>query len=224
MLNTLRGRFILSHILPLLIVIPLMGIAIIYLVETQFLLPSLLAELKGDALLLSRIAAQDLEIWNDPTYAQKLLSQASFRTDGRLMLLDSDGTLIASSDPADASLIGTLIEHPGLATAMQGQVVTQLRYSQTQGDDVADALAPVVSPDGQILGFIRLSYHYYSFTDQLYQLRYLLTGILIVALLLGTVLGVTLAINVGAPVQQVTDAVYALANGERSEALPEMGA
>ena len=45
MLNTLRGRFILSHILPLLIVIPLMGIAIIYLVETQFLLPSLLAEL-----------------------------------------------------------------------------------------------------------------------------------------------------------------------------------
>ena len=57
MLNTLRGRFILSHILPLLIVIPLMGIAIIYLVETQFLLPSMLAELKGDALLLSRIAA-----------------------------------------------------------------------------------------------------------------------------------------------------------------------
>ena len=224
MLNTLRGRFILSHILPLLIVIPLMGIAIIYLIETQFLIPSLLAELKGDALLLSQIAAQDLEIWDDPTYAQKLLSQASFRNDGRLMLLDSDGTLIASSDPADANLIGTQIEHPGLASAKQGQVVTQLRYSQAQGDDVADALAPVVAPNGQILGFVRLSYHYYSFTDQLYQLRYLLTGILIVALLLGTILGVTLAVNVGAPVQQVTDAVYALANGESSEALPEMGA
>jgi two-component system sensor histidine kinase BaeS len=224
MLNTLRGRFILSHILPLLIVIPLMGIAIIYLIETQFLLPSLTAELKGDALLLSRIAAQEPELWNDPAYAQNLLSQASFRNDGRLMLLNSDGTLIASSDPADASLIGTQIEHPGLAAAMQGQVVTQLRYSQAQGDDVADALAPVISPDGQILGFIRLSYHYYSFTDQLYQLRYLLTGILIAALLLGTVLGVTLAVNVGAPVEQVTDAVYALANGEGSDFLPEMGA
>lgn len=224
MLNTLRGRFILSHILPLLIVIPLMGIAIIYLVETQFLLPSMLAELRGDALLLSRIAAQDLEIWDDPAYAQKLLSQASFRNDGRLLLLDTNGTLIASSDPADASLIGTPIEHPGLASAQQGQIVTQLRYSQASGDDVADALAPVVSPDGQVLGFIRLSYHYYSFTDQLYQLRYLLTGILIVALLLGTVLGVTLAVNVGAPVQQVTEAVYALANGEGSDLLPEMGA
>ena len=224
MLNTLRGRFILSHILPLLIVIPLMGIAIIYLVETQFLLPSMLAELKGDALLLSRIAAQDQEIWQDPAYAQKLLSQTSFRNDGRLMLLNIDGTLIASSDPADANRIGTPVEHPGLATAMQGQIVTQLRYSQAIGDDIADALAPVISPDGQILGFIRLSYHYYSFTDQLFQLRYLLTGILIAALLLGTVLGVALAVNVGAPVEQVTDAVYALANGERSEALPEMGA
>jgi two-component system sensor histidine kinase BaeS len=224
MLNTLRGRFILSHILPLLIVIPLMGIAIIYLVETQFLLPSLLAELKGDALLLSRIASQNLEIWDDPTYAQQLLSQASFRNDGRLMLLDSNGTLIASSDPADTNLIGTSIEHPGLASAQQGQVVTQLRYSQAQGDDIADALAPVLAPDGQILGFVRLSYRYYSFTDQLFQLRYLLTGILIAALLLSTVLGVTLAVTVGAPVQQVTDAVYALANGESSEALPEMGA
>jgi two-component system sensor histidine kinase BaeS len=224
MLDSLRGRFILSHILPLLIVIPLMGIAIIYVVETEFLLPSLLSELKGDALLLSRIAAQDQEIWTDPTYARKLLSQASFRSDGHLMLLDSNGILIASSDPADASLVGTRIEHPGYATAQSGQISAQLRYSQAFGDDVADALAPVTGPDGQVLGFVRLSYHYYSFIDQLFQLRYLLTGILIVALLFGTILGIALAINVAAPVQQVTHAVYALANGERSEALPENGA
>ena len=140
------------------------------------------------------------------------------------MLLNSDGILIASSDPADASSIGTPIEHPGLASAQHGQVVTQLRYSQALGDDVADALAPVAAPDGQVLGFIRLSYQYNSFTEQVFQLRYLLTGILIAALLLGAVLGVTLAVNVGTPVQQVTNAVYALANGESSEALPEMGA
>lgn len=224
MLNTLRGRFILSHILPLLIVIPLMGIAIIYLVETQFLLPSLLSELKGDAVLLSRIASQDLAIWEDPYYAQQLLSQASFHTNGRLMLLDEEGILIASSDPADDSRIGTLVYHPDMNVAAQGQVVTRLRYSQSLGDDIADALAPVFSPNGKVIGFVRLSYRYYTFTEQLYQLRYLLTGILAIALLLGAVLGVALAINVGAPVEQVTDAVYALANGERSEALPELGA
>ena len=139
------------------------------------------------------------------------------------MLMDSNGVLLASSDSADAGRLGTKIEHPSFEAAREGEIVTQLRYSQEFGDDVADALAPVISPDGGILGFIRLSVYYYSFIDQLYQLRFLLTGILIAALLFGAGLGVTLAINVGAPVQQVTQAVYSLANGERSEALPEMG-
>jgi two-component system sensor histidine kinase BaeS len=224
MLNTLRGRFILSHILPLLIVIPLMGIATIYLIEEQILVPSLLSELRGNALMLSRMAARDQEIWQDPTYARQLLAQGSFRADGRLMLLDSNGTLLASSDPADASRLGTLVEHPGLNTAQQGQIFTQLHYSETLEDNMADALAPVVGPNGEVLGFIRLSFHYYTFVEQIYQLRYLLTGILAAALLLGAGLGTVLAINVGAPVQQVTHAVYALANGERSEALPEKGA
>ena len=224
MLNTLRGRFILSHILPLLIIIPLMGIATIYLIEQQILVPSLLSELKGNALLLSRLAARDLEIWQDPTYAQQLLAQGSFRADGRLMLMDSNGILLASSDPADADLLGTQVEHPSFEAAREGEVVTQLRYSQEFGDDIADALAPVISPKGEVFGFVRLSFHYSSFIEQLYQLRYLLTSILLVALFLGAALGATLAINVGAPVQQVTQAVYSLANGERSEALPEMGA
>ncbi len=224
MLNTLRGRFILSHILPLLIVIPLMGIATIYLIEEQILMPSLLSELRGNALMLSRMAARDQEIWQDPTYARQLLAQGSFRADGRLMLLDSNGILIASSDPADADRLGTQVEHPGFDAAQQGQIFTQLHYSQTLEDNMADALAPVVGPNGEVLGFIRLSFHYYTFVEQIYQLRYLLTGILAAALLLGAGLGTVLAINVGAPVQQVTHAVYALANGERSEALPERGA
>ncbi len=224
MLNTLRGRFIISHILPLLIVIPLMGIATIFLIEQQILEPSLLNELKGNALVLSRMAARDPEIWQDPNYAQQLLSQFSLRSGGRLMILDSEGTMLASSEPSDASRLGTEIEHSGYKTAGQGQVVAQLHFNEALEDDMADALAPVTGENGRLLGFVRLSYRYYSFTEQLYQLRYLLTGVLAAALLLGAGLGTVLAINVSAPIQQVTQAVYALANGERSEALPEKGA
>ena len=224
MLKTLRGRFILSHILPLLIVIPLLGIAAIYLIEQEILIPSLLAELKGNALALSQIAARDKEIWDDPAYARQLLNKTAIRSGGRLTLLDPKGVMLASSDPSDTDLLGTQIEHPGYGLAQQGQVVTQLRSSQAFGDDIADALAPVTRPDGELLGFIRLSFRYDSFIEELYQLRYLLTSILILALLLGTGLGITLAINVGKPVQQVTQAVYSLAKGERSEALPERGA
>jgi two-component system, OmpR family, sensor histidine kinase BaeS len=224
MLNTFRGRFILSHILPLLIVIPLLGIAATYLIEERILIPSLLSELKGNALALSQIAAREEEIWDDPAYARQLLNQVSLRSDGRLILLDPHGIMLASSDPGDANRLGTQVAHPGYELARQGQVVTRLHTSQVNGDDIADALAPVISPDGQLLGFVRLSFRYDSFIQQLYQFRYLLSGILVAALLLGVGLGTTLAIYVGKPIKQVTDAVSALAYGESNEALPELGA
>jgi two-component system, OmpR family, sensor histidine kinase BaeS len=223
MLNTLRGRFILSHILPLLIVIPLLGIVATYLIEEKILIPSLLAELKVNALALSQIAAREKEIWDDPAYARQLLNQVSLRSDGRLILLDPNGMMLASSDPTDAGRIGVQMDHPDFALARQGQIVTRLHTSQVNGDDIAEALAPVINPDGQLLGFLRLSFQYDSFIQQLYQLRYLLAGVLAAALLLGIGLGITLAIYVDKPIHQVTDAVTALANGERKETLPELG-
>ena len=128
--------------------------------------------------MLSRLAAQDQEIWRDPTYAQRLLAQGAFRVNGRVMLMDITGALIASSDPNDIDLIGTQVEHPSFEIAREGEIAIHLRYNEESENDIADALAPVISSNGELLGFIRLSFHYYSFTDQLFQLRYLLTGIL----------------------------------------------
>ncbi|PWB69582.1 MAG: hypothetical protein C3F07_18845 [Anaerolineales bacterium] len=224
MFKTLRARFLISHILPLLIVIPLAGIATTYLFEQRILFPSLLSELKGTASVLGRLAAHEQEIWNDPGYAERLLMQGSFRESGRLMLLDRNGILLASSEPSDTDRIGEQIDLPGVEAARQGQVVTQFSYSTFLKDDIADALAPVIGSDGQILGFIRLSYHRFSLADQIYQMRYILTVILTVGLLLGAVIGAALAINVSRPVEQATHTVYKLANGEGDEILPETGA
>jgi len=223
MFNSLRGRFILSHILPLLIVIPMLGVAVIYLVESRFLIPSMLSELEGDARLLSRLVEQDVGLWRSPDYASQLLGQASTSTSGRLMLLDANGMILASSDSVDANRIGTNFEIPSLADLPLGQVAVTRRYSQSLDGEIADALAPVTGQNGQLLGYIRLSYRFVTFSDELYQLRYLLSGILLVSLLLGAGLGAVLAVNVGAPVQQVTQAVDALANGERNDSLPEYG-
>lgn len=39
MFRSLRNRLILSHILPALLIIPLMGTAMVYVLETRWLLP-----------------------------------------------------------------------------------------------------------------------------------------------------------------------------------------
>ncbi len=80
MLRTLRNRLILSHILPLLIIIPLTGVAIIYVLETQVLLPSLAKELAGEARLLAEIARNQPQAWENPTFAQDILTQVAAAT------------------------------------------------------------------------------------------------------------------------------------------------
>jgi len=224
MLRTLRRRFILSHILPLLIVFPFVGVATIYVVEQQILVPSLLAELKGNALVLSRLAAQEQEIWTEPGYTTRLLTQGAFYENGRLMLLDSRQVLLASSEPSDADRIGTQVDLPSADAARRGQVVGQLIYSSALQDDIADAIAAVIGDTGEILGFVRLSYHRASLTDQIYQMRYLLGGILAVGLLLGTFIGIVLAVNVSNPITKTTQAVNDYASGVENVVLPETGA
>jgi len=224
MFKTLRVRFLISHILPLLIVIPLAGIATTYLIEQRILVPSLLSELKGTASVLARLAAREQEIWNEPGYAEHLLMQGAFHENGRLMLLDSNRVLLASSEPSDADRVGTQIDLPGMETARQGQVTAQLAYSESLKDDIADALAPVIGTNNQILGYVRVSYHRFSLSDQVYQMRYILTAILATGLLIGAVIGAALAINVSKPVERVTHTVSMVANGERNEVLPETGA
>ena len=44
-MRTLRGQLILSHILPLLIVVPLVGVVLIYILETQILFSDLSTEI-----------------------------------------------------------------------------------------------------------------------------------------------------------------------------------
>ena len=49
MFNSLRLRLILSHAIPFLLIIPLTGIALVYFLENQIIVPNLSSELAGDA-------------------------------------------------------------------------------------------------------------------------------------------------------------------------------
>ena len=121
MLRTLRSRFVLSHVLPLAIIIPVMGIALIYVLETRVLLDALSRELEGEALLTARLAAGQPEIWHEPEQAQAFVAEIGADLDTRVMLLDDQGTLLASSDPTDAGRMGQPLELDGWATALAGE-------------------------------------------------------------------------------------------------------
>ncbi len=84
-------------------------------------------------------------------------------------------------------------------------------------------LVPVRAPDQHILGVIRLSYPLEAIQSRVRDLRLLILAVLAIGLVLGSGLGLLLAMNLERPLQQVTLAVDDLARGDYRAALSERG-
>ncbi len=158
MFNTLRNRLILSNILPLLVIIPLMGIALIYVLENQYLLPKLSEELTADTRLLDSFASTDPTIWMNSTNAQTFLNRVKSYPTRHIMLISSDGNILASSDPADANRLNQALDINGLKEAQKGIEVQRLNYIPSLHSQAIDIFSPVIGANHQVIGIIRLTY------------------------------------------------------------------
>ncbi|HBY97850.1 MAG: HAMP domain-containing histidine kinase [Ardenticatenaceae bacterium] len=222
-MRSLRNRLILSHILPLSVIIPLMGIALVYVLETQVLLPSLSNELTEQAHLIADLARDHPDIWSDPAQAQAFVARVSSDLTARVMLLDPNGRILAASEASDAGQAGQLLTHPGVATVQAGQMSIHQEYSQQRQAEVADVLVAVRGSDQQIVGIVRLTHRLETVLERFLRLRHLIAGVLVAGLLLGAAVGWVLALDLERPIREVTRAIYGLSSGERLIVLPEHG-
>jgi signal transduction histidine kinase len=223
-MQSLRIRLILTHILPLLLTIPLMGLVLIYLLETQFVLPNLAVNLAGDARLLSEISRSEFELWGNPVFFGRMLDRVQMDPSLQVMFLAPDGTVLYSSDPADDRFLGARLESPGLAQAQSGKESLLTNYFPLRlNNTLIDVLYPVFDPTDNVVGIVRLTYQVASLYELFSQFRNLIAGVVIFGLLIGGLLGLALALNIGNPVRRVTQAIQELARGGWSAPLPEQG-
>jgi two-component system sensor histidine kinase BaeS len=223
MFGTLRRRFIVSHVLPTLLILPLMGIALIYVLETQVLLVNLSRGLMAQAELVADLTADRSGIWDDPAQAIVLVTHLSTRLDAKAMLLDAGGQLLASSDSADVYGAVRPFQHPDWATVLAGETSVRTTYSQDLHAEIVEVLAPVLRSDQQAVGVVRLSHRLTSVQERFLRLRFLIGGVLVAGLLLGALVGLVLALNLERPIRQVTQAVWQVTTGERTLHLEERG-
>ena len=171
MLRSLRSRLILSHILPLVIILPLMILALIYLLETQVLIPQFTQELLDNARVLTRV----VEI--QPGRVEEftlVVSRADVDPNMRLVYLDKDGVLLYSNDPDILPYIGNTLMIPGLERASRGQEVIQVNYNffRTQ-QNFAQVLFPVTNNQQEVIGVLWVTYFAKWVAGFFNQLRFL---------------------------------------------------
>jgi two-component system sensor histidine kinase BaeS len=223
MFHTLRRRFILSLVLPVLVVIPLVGLALIYVLETQVLLPNLAHNLSEEAALLANVLSHETDLWSDPDQAQAVIARFSRSLSTRMMLFDTGGHLLAASDPADAEQVGQEFQYASLAKVLAGGGRMYTDYDQHLSAETMTVLAPVVGPDQQVIGVVGLSHEMINVREWFQRSRYLTAGVLMGGLLLGAGVGLVLAIELERPLRQITLAIYQIASDQRLAPLPEQG-
>jgi two-component system, OmpR family, sensor histidine kinase BaeS len=205
MFRSLRNRLIFSHILPALLIIPLMGAAMVYILETRLLLPMIYQNLAREASLMAEMTRTQPIFWQNRVAAQALTNGVSPYLNGKVSLLTLDGRLLASSDQTltDAQRV----DLPDLTGFNQGEVLP------LQNGPQAEAFTPVYDLNGHRLGIIRMTTKLVSVSDQIYQLRYLLGFVMIFGVLAGIALGSYLAFGINRSIQSVTRSIQALAQG-----------
>ena len=224
MIRSLRNRLIISHILPILVIIPVAGLALFYVLESQFLLPSVADNLAQDARYLAELSRAEYQLFGNPVIVSNMLNRVRIDPAIRVMFLNEDGELLFSSDPNETPSLGQVLQTDGVIQAQHGEEVIKTNYSIFRLNNVlVDVFSPVLTPQEEVIGVVRVSYRSDSLFQFFAQLRNLITWVLIIGLVVGTILGSLLGLNIGNPIQRVTGAIYGLAQGEREEDLPEEG-
>ncbi len=216
-MNTLRVRLILSHIVPLVVTVPLVGVALIYLLESQVLLSNLSAELQSRAAMVAETTVDQVDIWYDAENAQAFVRRVSSKLNMPVMLLNQEGDLIASSDPSDVERQGQALKLPGLDQALGGKPSLQLHYPNFLRPEFADIFMPVVGRDGRVVGVIRLTDQLEGFEQRFTELRSLIGWVLGGGLVLGALLGWGLAHTLERPLERTTQAITTLAQSSADD-------
>lgn len=221
MLKSLRSRLLLNTLIPLLIIIPVTGILITYLLETQVFLGNLTAELTRQAVLVADTASAYVEIWHDPVRAQAFVTRVSPRVTAKVMLLDPAGRLIVSSDPDDSFLIGQIFNVPDVKILSDSEVKAEIVMNDKK---VTEIIVPVFSgSNGVLIGFVQLANPLTNIYERSQTLRQVMIFVLAGGLILGILLSWFLAHDLERPIRQTTDAAYHLASGQNPSPLPESG-
>jgi len=169
--------------------------------------------IERDAFVLSSFVS-DSFIGGTPVDYAAIVSNYSDKTDGRVVIVDSSGDVLADSEPAAAGQ-RNFLSRPEISEALDRQIATGTRYSTTLGTGLLYVAVPISVGD-KVLGAIRVSYSTRQVDAKVHRYWLLLLAAALITLLLAAALGVFFARWVTKPIAQLRDAAIRIGDGELS--------
>ncbi|MCA9903461.1 MAG: sensor histidine kinase [Anaerolineae bacterium] len=223
MLQNLKTRFGVSHILPVLALAPILGFVLLYLLESQYFIANLATELIGQGKLVEVFLRDDPALWSDPALARRAIDRLHESVSSRIMLLDAEHHLLASSHESDQGRIGEVIALNQFDAMPKDQIAWQIAESSHLHQRIVDVAVPVFDSNNTILGVVRLSQRVSGIIERVLPLRWFVVGALLLAITLATLLALFLARSLSLPLARLTQAVTGIQPYDLSKSVPETG-
>jgi signal transduction histidine kinase len=174
---------------------------------------NLVAELKHDALALGAIAEETLA-GHQARDLQKVVESYQERTDGRVVITNRSGRLVADSEGnPDARNYST---RPEIADALNGRESVGHRYSDTLGSDLTYVSVPI-SSGGTAIGAVRITYTPTEVNARVRRIWLMLGLIGLVILSTTALVSTVIARSITRPLRKLEHAASRLAAGDLSE-------
>jgi signal transduction histidine kinase len=216
MIKTLRSRLIISHITPLLLVLPLVGVALIYFIETQILLDDLSNDISREANLIVEAIEARPDIWENQDQANTYISSISVLIQNRVILIHPDGSLLATSEELQQPL-----SQENIQLVLSGQSSTYVAYGFL--DQQVEVLLPVRGVNQEVVGIVGVTETIEGVASQFAKMRWWVLIIIGLELIFALVIGIVLATRLARPIVRSTNAVTDIAEGIYIQPLPIEG-
>jgi signal transduction histidine kinase len=220
-MRSLRARFILSHVLPILLIVPFVGTLLVYLLETQILLTDLTTRLTEEAALIAETISANPNLVRDETTAGEYVARLDFVLEGEVILLQSDGSLLASSAGESGFQPDKVFQLDGLEKALAGEQSVTVTHGWFQ--QKGEVLIPIKGLNEKLIGIVGIAHAVEGVASRFERLRWLVLVILGIELLLGFLIGLLLALRLERPIERAANAVIEIAAGDYIEPIPESG-
>jgi signal transduction histidine kinase len=219
MIHSLRTKLGASHVLPVLLLMPVLSLYLLYSLES-FYTQSLLRQLTYQANLVQNRVEGEPAVMDDSADAQAFLVQIGGLTDARVLLLSNDRTILGSTRTGDADRIGTRLEGAAVARALNGENVDGIGPGFEA--DVAYVMVPI-RHEGANIGALRLSYEVTDVRAQFNQLQWLILGGVVLTAALALGLSLAFATTITRPLHELSENVRRIAAGNYKVRVPANG-
>ncbi len=219
----IRARLLLSHILPVLVLVPLVGLALTYLIEFQVIIPTLANAMIDQGLMVARLVQDYPQVWKEYTQAQDLVNSINFQQPTHVSLISNKSVLLATNRADDQGLVGTIIPKLSPYTINPGGGEWTITDRTQLGSPTLEVAVPVVDSEGTILGQVWVYRLITDIEQSLANLRMLILGVLLVGLLLSGSIAFLLSESFSRPLKKLTGTIAESPLMGEAAALPEEG-